>query len=370
MKSDELAIYLTVLPFYRQACMEALTDLSPSPVALFAGPQQLGGSVRTGIGKELYTPLRSLTVLNRAFFLTGHLTHAVRAKSLILDLNPRCLSAWILLGLRRVLGKRTLVWGHLHPRAGASSRTAGLRRLMRSLAHGTVLYGYDSVQPARKELPNQPVWVAPNALYNERDITPPSRQSEANEILYVGRLVTEKKVDLLIRAFAVFARINTEAHLTIIGEGEERAGLEQLARSLGCVARIKFKGAVTSVTDLRSAYAKARFSVSPGYVGLSLTQSLGFGTPMLVANDEPHAPEIELEKFGGVIRFTENDPEALAACMNNLWLNDGLPSRESLASSVRSFYSAETMAQGLLSSLVNETQQLNKEGWPREVNEQ
>ena len=62
MKSDELAIYLTVLPFYRQACMETLTDLSPNPVALFAGPHQLGGSVRTGIGKELYTPLRSLTV--------------------------------------------------------------------------------------------------------------------------------------------------------------------------------------------------------------------------------------------------------------------------------------------------------------------
>jgi len=370
MKSDELAIYLTVLPFYRQACMETLTDLSPNPVALFAGPHQLGGSVRTGIGKELYTPLRSLTVLNRAFFLTGHWNHAVRARSLILDLNPRCLSAWILLGLRRVLGKRTLVWGHLHPRAGASSRTAGLRRLMRSLAHGTVLYGYNSVQPARQELPNQPVWVAPNALYNETHLTPPLRQSEANQILYVGRLVTEKKVDLLIRAFASFARINEDARLTIIGEGEERPALEELARRLECSARIEFMGAVTSVANLRNAYARARFSVSPGYVGLSLTQSLGFGTPMLVANDEPHAPEIELERFGGVFRFTENDPEALAAGMNNLWLNDEIPSRESLAASVRKFYSAETMAQGLLSSLANETQQLNEEGWPHEATQQ
>lgn len=45
--------------------------------------------------------------------------------------------------------------------------------------------------------------------------------------------------------------------------------------------------------DIYDVYANALVSVSPGYVGLSLTQSLSFGVPMLIAIDEAHVPEID-----------------------------------------------------------------------------
>ena len=68
-------------------------------------------------------------------------------------------------------------------------------------------------------------------------------------------------------------------------------------------------------------------SVSPGYVGLSLTQSLWFGVPALIARDEPHAPEIEAAKPGmNAVFFDSDEPEALGKALvdaferRDLWL--------------------------------------------------
>jgi hypothetical protein len=56
--------------------------------------------------------------------------------------------------------------------------------------------------------------------------------------------------------------------------------------------------------------------MSPGYVGLSITQSLSYGVPMIVARDEPHSPEIEAmrERFNA-ITVASDDAEALAGVM-------------------------------------------------------
>ena len=92
---------------------------------------------------------------------TGHWVDALRADVCVVDLNPRSLTAWILALVRRLLRRRTLAWGHLYPRAGANARSAPARAMLRRLTSGTILYGYDSVVPARFDLPKKPVWVAP-----------------------------------------------------------------------------------------------------------------------------------------------------------------------------------------------------------------
>ena len=57
--------------------------------------------------------------------------------------------------------------------------------------------------------------------------------------------------------------------------------------------RVRFAGHVSDFETLSSYYWNALVSVSPGYAGLSLIQSHWFGVPMIIARDEPHAPEIE-----------------------------------------------------------------------------
>jgi len=57
---------------------------------------------------------------------------------------------------------------------------------------------------------------------------------------YIGRLVTAKGLDHLLRAVASLPE--RRVHLCMIGEGPQREELEALARELGIAARVKFHG--------------------------------------------------------------------------------------------------------------------------------
>jgi len=63
-----------------------------------------------------------------------------------------------------------------------------------------------------------------------------------HEIVYLGRLVSDKGVDLLLKSYA--ASYTPGSHLTIIGTGPERHVLEQLADELGISSNVKFLGAI------------------------------------------------------------------------------------------------------------------------------
>ena len=71
-----------------------------------------------------------------------------------------------------------------------------------------------------------------------------------------------------------------------------------LVEELGIGDKVNFAGWIDNPDSLRQFYSKAFCSASPAFAGLGLTQSLGFGVPMVVADDEPHSPEIELESTG------------------------------------------------------------------------
>ncbi|CAL4860781.1 glycosyltransferase [Microbacterium sp. MM2322] len=357
-------LYLAVLPFYRQACIDVLRREFGSDLAIYSGSSQLDRSVRTGVAPEDYTLVRNVSILGRLLLQLGGWGAAIRADVSILDLNPRSVTSWLILLARKTRGRRTLLWGHLSPRKGRHSATSRLRELMRGLADGTVLYGYDSVMPAREMNPGVPLWVAPNSLYPATQMTPAVAGSATTSVLYVGRLVASKKVELLIRALAVPAAVSAGVIVEVVGSGDEEERLKRLASELGVGERTRFHGEITSPVQLQSIYRNVVAAVSPGYAGLSVTQSLGFGVPVLVAKDEPHAPEIELARFGGIKFFESDCPDSLAsAIVSEL---EALPEqdRPSLAARVRRAYSAEQMAEGLASALRGSNQDLNKDGWP------
>jgi glycosyltransferase involved in cell wall biosynthesis len=226
---------------------------------------------------------------------------------------------------------------------------------MRKLAHGTISYTYNDMRKARRDLPDGPVWVAPNALYPRAEIVPAEKNVEAerNEILYVGRFVETKKVDLLIQGFAIAAKSNASIRLRLVGGGQAASSLQDLVSSHGIIDRVSFDGWVEGADSLRSTYSRAFCSVSPGFAGLGLTQSLGFGVPMIVADAEPHSPEIELADSGGVTWFRSDSPHGLATAINDAWARrDKVPDFQ-LSEKIRSRYSAESMADGIIYALLN-----------------
>ena len=68
-------------------------------------------------------------------------------------------------------------------------------------------------------------------------------------LIYVGRLVPYKACDLAIRAVAPLLR-RGRAEFSIVGDGPERAALEQLTRELGIESNVSFSGWITHAETL------------------------------------------------------------------------------------------------------------------------
>jgi glycosyltransferase involved in cell wall biosynthesis len=85
--------------------------------------------------------------------------------------------------------------------------------------------------------------VIPNS-YDESVFKINQGLCRSRELVFVGRLVSDKGVDLLVNVFSSIAR-NTLAKLTIVGVGPEEAALRALVISLGIQARVDFVGPLT-----------------------------------------------------------------------------------------------------------------------------
>jgi glycosyltransferase involved in cell wall biosynthesis len=333
--------------------LEVLRDvLQQNPgLEIYAGERSPDGTVRVLQAGEL--PFRALRnyYLPRGILIQFGIPirRALRARILLLDLNPRSLSTWPLLFARRVLGRPTVLWGHAWPRRGRFSRTERVRRAMRGLADGLLTYTETEAAQLRQLHPRSTIIAAPNSLYRREQIRH-EPEMRRDTFIYVGRLVAAKKVDLAVRAYARVVVGRPDMRLTIIGAGPERQHLEQCTRQLAIGGHVDFVGQDDDIESLRGYYSRAIASLGPGYIGLSAIQSFSFGVPMLVADLEPHAPEVEAIRPGlNAFYFRANDVESLAAMMSLLAdaRNDLLRSGDQIAADCANRYTVESMASGI-----------------------
>lgn len=81
-------------------------------------------------------------------------------------------------------------------------------------------------------------------------------------VTYAGGLIPRKRVDLLLRAFALAKPHISESKLRIVGDGPERLGLEELARQLGIADQTEFVG-WQSPQELLVTYGQSTIFVLP-----------------------------------------------------------------------------------------------------------
>jgi glycosyltransferase involved in cell wall biosynthesis len=119
-------------------------------------------------------------------------------------------------------------------------------------------------------------------------------------LVSVGRLVYQKDQETLLRAFRELVDIR-KAHLTIIGEGEDRAKLEKLAADLALVAHVTFLGKILDPYPVIR--AADIFVLSPRFEGLGnvFIEALALGTPV-ISTDCPSGPrEILMNGKAGLL---------------------------------------------------------------------
>ncbi|MEV4345035.1 glycosyltransferase [Actinoplanes sp. NPDC049596] len=103
----------------------------------------------------------------------------------------------------------------------------------------------------------------------------PRRPNGVPRIVCVGRLVTQKRVDLLMRALPP----GVELHL--VGDGDARPALQHLAAELGLGDRVVFHGRIGDVVRdalVDSAWLTASASMGEGW-GLSVMEAAAAGVP-------------------------------------------------------------------------------------------
>src|SRR5262249_33632557 len=125
------------------------------------------------------------------------------------------------------------------------------------------------------------------------------QQPPRDQIIFIGRLIPAKKVDLLLDSFIDIAdQIESNIGLTIIGNGPEYERLKKKASSSQVPNRITFTGELAQQEDIAPYMLRGLISVSPGYVGLAAIHSQAYGVPMLVSRDEPNSPEVDTIELG------------------------------------------------------------------------
>ena len=131
----------------------------------------------------------------------------------------------------------------------------------------------------------------------------------AQLIVCVGRLESQKRVELALRAFAALPR-SRGARLLILGEGSRRAMLERDAASLGISDSVEFAGYVADIqphlTGARILLCTSRYE---GYPAV-LVEAIAAGLNVVTTDCSPAIPEIMFDHSFG--RVTGSDTGAIA----------------------------------------------------------
>ncbi|MCO5171560.1 MAG: glycosyltransferase family 4 protein [Planctomycetes bacterium] len=139
---------------------------------------------------------------------------------------------------------------------------------------------------------------------------------QGERVVFLGRLAREKRVDVLLDAFARVARERPAATLDLAGDGPERAALEARAARLGLGGRARFLGVVDDPAALlRGAAALALPSASEG-LSNALLEAMASGVAVL-ATRIPGTDEVVRDGEEGLL-VAPDDPAALGAALGRL----------------------------------------------------
>lgn len=116
-----------------------------------------------------------------------------------------------------------------------------------------------------------------------------SKYMNANRLncLFVGRVGLEKNIYFLINAFKLILEAFPNVHLTIIGDGPEKASVEKKVLNSGLSKNVSFTGYLQK-NDVFSAYHAADLMLFPSKTetqGLTAVEAIMCGTPVIGLNE-------------------------------------------------------------------------------------
>jgi glycogen synthase len=223
--------------------------------------------------------------------------------------------AWPLLFIRRpwVIAHHVWIGGESHPHWRE-------RLKKHSLRHATNLAVSRAVaakMPVPAELVGDPY---DDAVFFEAE-TPVRKK----DLIYTGRLVSDKGIDLLLLALGKLKQQGIRPELTVAGDGSQRSGLQQMSAQLGLAEQVVFTGQ-KSPGELADLLRGHRIQVVPSRweepFGIVALEGLACGCKLIVAESGGL-----LEAAGSsALVFKRGDADSLECALLNAL--DGPPESE------------------------------------------
>ncbi len=149
-----------------------------------------------------------------------------------------------------------------------------------------------------------------------------SNVTRNKEILFVGRLCSEKAIDELLNIFKDFHKVLPEYKLRIVGDGPLKESLQQLASTLGFEDAVIWEGAQIKLAPY---YQQARVvvltSIYEGFPNV-LIESVSLGTPVVAYDCISGPSEIIIDGLNGYLIENLNKKmfkEKLLQAVNDNW---------------------------------------------------
>lgn len=227
--------------------------------------------------------------------------------------------------------KKTFLWTH-----GYYGNESFFERVWKNLtlkaADGILLYSnYAKDLMLKAGFPAERLFVIHNSLNYKRQLE--IRQNievsnlyqehfgnENKNIVFIGRLIKDKKFHLLLEAISMLNSQNRYYNVTFIGDGEERKRMEAMIKEMGIEKQVWFYGACYDEQINANLVYNADLCVSPGKIGLTAIHVLMFGCPAITCDDfTVPAPEFEAISEGKTGAFFKADNSESLAETISLW---------------------------------------------------
>ena len=161
-------------------------------------------------------------------------------------------------------------------------------------------------QHFRKDIP-----VIPNGI-TLREIQSARPSPITSDLVFAGRLIREKRADLLLDAVKLLKQENPDLRYVVIGDGPERGALEARSRNLGLSDNVLFTGFLPDPAGAWSYFLSSKVFVLPSIregFGMSALEALACGLPVVTIDHPRNATKALLTPDTG--RVCKEDACAL-----------------------------------------------------------
>ena len=167
--------------------------------------------------------------------------------------------------------------------------------------------------------------ISADVVYNGVDTNlfnhnlPALHKKGTPQLLFVSGLRKYKKTRILIESMPLILEKFPDAHLQIVGEGEDYTVLEDIIKEKKLDDRVELTGKIEN-DELRFYYSSCDLYISAStfeVCPVPTLEAMACGKPLVLSNIEPHKEMINASKAGKI--FSKSNPEEILTVVSEVF---------------------------------------------------